>query len=125
MGQVVRQTKERPDAYWETLRERINAGKAVNVINKALKEQDVKPHALSTAIFVINKLLPSLQAVAVQVQQTESMSRHDIDALLLGTGLNPKLIEGFTDNNNDDNQEDTGELIDSVPVESDTPLPRD
>jgi hypothetical protein len=60
-------------------------------------------------LFIVNKLLPSLQAVAIAIHEADPLSRHDIDSLLLTSGLSPQLIDGFTE----DNQPVTAELIDS------------
>ena len=57
MGQPLRYSKERPSAYWETIRDRIESGKAVKVINQALNGEVLPTQQLNTAIFLINKML--------------------------------------------------------------------
>jgi hypothetical protein len=95
MGQVVRWGKERPEAYWETIRERIDAGKAVGNLNRMVDGIELPAQQERATLFIINKLLPSLQAVAVQVQHTQPASKGDIDALLLSSGIKPDLLPGW------------------------------
>jgi hypothetical protein len=89
---ISRQGQAKPPAYWETIRDRINAGKAVEIVNKALDEQDVKQSALNTALFVINKLLPSPQAVMVEITHKTASSVHDLRARAESLGLDPNLL---------------------------------
>ena len=56
MAQNVRVSKERPSAYWETLRERMDAGEAVNVVNRAVHGEDIPSKQLNSSMFYINKL---------------------------------------------------------------------
>ena len=78
MGQPLRYSKERPSAYWETIRDRIECGKAVKVINQALNGDVLPAQQLNTAIFVINKMMPSLQAIAMQIEDRTSTNLQDI-----------------------------------------------
>lgn len=75
-------------SYWETIRERLHAAEAVKVINKSLGGEPLPAQQLASAIFVVNKLIPNLQAVSVQVQHSIS-SKGDIESELLSSGVNP------------------------------------
>ena len=68
MGQNVRQTAERPLAYWETIRDRINAARAVNVLNRVVDGEAVPAQQAVMSWNIVNKLLPGLQAIAIQVE---------------------------------------------------------
>ena len=92
MGRPLRNIQARPSAYWETIRDRIESGKAVKVINQALNGDVLPAQQLNTAIFVVNKMLPSLQAVAVQVEHKVATSWEDIQAQALAVGLDPSLL---------------------------------
>ena len=63
---------EKPAAYWETIQDRINTGKAVTVLNhvvvgKQYKDKDITALQATMAWNIVNKMLPSLQAVAINV----------------------------------------------------------
>ena len=92
MGQPLRYSKERPPAYWETIRDRIESGKAIKVINQALNGDDLPAQQLNTAIFVINKMVPSLQAVAVKVEHKAAASWEDIQAKARALGIDPATL---------------------------------
>ena len=92
MGQHVRTSKSKPDGYWKTIQERIDCAKAVTVLNSALHGADQKPSQLNTAIFVINKMLPSLQAVAVEVTHKAASTQHDLAAEALAVGIDPRYL---------------------------------
>jgi hypothetical protein len=92
MGRPLRNSQARPSAYWETIRGRIECGKAVEVVNQALNSNDLPAHQLNTAIFVINKMLPSLQAISVQVEHKASANWQDLQARALEAGIDPELL---------------------------------
>jgi hypothetical protein len=92
MGQPLRNTQARPPAYWETIRDRIKCGKAVAVVNQALNGDVLPTQQLNTAIFVINKMLPSMQAIAVQVEYKVSASMSDLEARALAAGMDPAVL---------------------------------
>ena len=63
---------ERPAAYWETIQDRIDTGKAVTVLNHVVKgmkykEKDITALQATMAWNIVNKMLPSLQAIAINV----------------------------------------------------------
>ena len=85
--------QDRPEAYYETLKDRINAGAAVKVLNDVVAtDKPIVYHKLQAAMFIINKLLPSMQAIAVQVEHKISASREDIMARALSKGIDPALL---------------------------------
>jgi hypothetical protein len=110
MGQPLRNTQARPPAYWETIRDRIKCGKAVDVVNQALNGDVLPTQQLNTALFVINKMLPSLQAIAVQVEHKVSATLPELEARALAAGLDPEALfysKPLT-------QEKTDSLVDSL-----------
>jgi hypothetical protein len=92
MAQPLRNTQARLPAYWETIRDRIEAGKAIKVVNQALNGDVLPAQQLNTAIFVINKMLPSLQAVAVEVTHKSAASKEDLEARALAAGIDPATL---------------------------------
>ena len=93
MTQPVRQTAERPQAYWETIRDRIDSSKAVGVINDVLhKRNGVDVLQAQMAWQVVNKLLPSVQAIHMEVAHKVSMTWDDIKSNALEHGIDPKLL---------------------------------
>ena len=91
MGQPVR-NKDKPTAYYETLKDRINAGNAVHVLNGMLAGEKRTAQEERAAYFTLNKLLPNLQAIAVQVEHKVSANWQEIQAQALEAGIDPKLL---------------------------------
>ena len=92
MGQPIRYSKERPPAYWETIRDRIECGKAVQNLNQLLEGVKLDAHQERATYFTINKLLPSLQAIAVQVEHKVAPNRDDLVARALARGIDPDML---------------------------------
>ena len=92
MAQPLRNTQARPLAYWETIRDRIKCGKAVKNLNKLLEGESLDPQQERATYFTINKMMPSLQAVAVQVEHKLSATKEDIIARALAKGIDPDLL---------------------------------
>ena len=92
MGQPLRYSQVRPSAYWETIRDRIESAKAIEVINQALNGDVLPAQQLNTAIFVVNKMLPSLQAVAVQIEHKVAPSLPEIMARARAAGIDPATL---------------------------------
>ena len=94
MAQNVRSAGKRPDAFWETIRDRIDTAHAVTVYNEyvAGKHDDLQRAALAWK--AIDKQLPSMQALAIQVQEANPATKHDIDAMLMAEGINPDQAFG-------------------------------
>lgn len=133
MGQAVRQNckssyqadakKGKPPAYWNTIQERIECGKAVKVVERALMgDKTLTDNQIKVALFLINKFVPSLQAVAVRIEDNRPTSWADLESLALSHGINPALLL-------DDRSLIEGEVLDSPQEsvdseqESDPPLP--
>lgn len=88
---IVRQA-ERPEAYYKVLASRINTGRAVGVLNKMIDGQEVTAQQEKAALFVLNKFLPNLQAIAVQHSTDQPKTRDDIEALANQAGIPLQLI---------------------------------
>ena len=131
MNQIARQTAERPQAYWETIRDRIDTATAVGVLNKLIKgkqykSKDITVMQATMAWNIVNKMLPSLQAVALRVEQADPLTRHDLDALMLSTGIDPSLIDGYSEDKpliTKDNGKCIDTIEDSVSVEKTKSVP--
>ena len=92
---ITRQGKAKPPAYWETIRDRIDAAKAVEVLNDVIRGKKVPEQQARYSFATINKLLPSMQAVAVQVEHKVAASWADIQAKALESGIDPlSLVPG-------------------------------
>jgi hypothetical protein len=92
MGQPIRYSKERPPAYWETIRDRIECGKAVQNLNQLLEGVKLDAQQERATYFTINKLLPSLQAIAVQVEHKVAPNKEDLIARALARGIDPAIL---------------------------------
>jgi hypothetical protein len=92
MAQPIRNTQARPPAYWETVRDRIKCGKAVKNLNLMLKGESLDSQTERATYFTLNKLLPSLQAIAVQVEHKVSASMSDLEARALAAGMDPEAL---------------------------------
>jgi hypothetical protein len=94
MGQTARTSNgvAKPVSYWKTLQERMKAGEAVDVLNRAVMGEDIPSKQLNTSMFYVNKLLPSMQAIAVQVEHKVSASMPDLTARALAAGLDPAVL---------------------------------
>jgi hypothetical protein len=82
----------RPAAYRNQLSDRIKAGKAVKVLNRVLGGEVLPTQQVNVAMFVINKLVPSMQAIAVQVEHKVAASREDLIARALARGIDPDML---------------------------------
>ena len=87
---------EKPTAFYQRVRDRIDLTTAVDVLNAAMKSDKPLPaQKVQVAMFSINKLLPSMQAVAVQVEHKVAASWADIQAKALESGIDPlSLVPG-------------------------------
>jgi hypothetical protein len=82
----------RPAAYRNQLSDRIKAGKAVKVLNRVLGGEALPAQQVNVALFVVNKLVPSMQAIAVQVEHKVSATLPELEARALATGIDPSLL---------------------------------
>lgn len=90
-NQVVR-VANKPESYYETLKRRINAGKAAEVLKKMLDGEEVTAQQEKAALFVLNKFLPNLQAIAVQTHNEAPVTREDIESLALENNIPLAMI---------------------------------
>jgi hypothetical protein len=120
-----RRTNDRPEAYFENLRNRINAGQAVDLINKAMMELDVKPSALSTAVFVLNKMLPNFSAIAVQLETKAAVTLNDLADRANRLGLDPSLLLGQPIESIEETVSSVPDKVVSCEDSSEAPLPPD
>ena len=106
----------KPQAYWEVIQERINSGMAVKVVNRVIEGNlQVTPLQADMAWKVINKLLPSIQAISVEVSHRQATSIDDLRNRAEALGVDPAtLLSQVIDS--------TAEKVDSTPIASDTPL---
>ena len=109
----------KPLAYWETIRDRLEAGNAVKVVNGAIVgDTTLLPSQIEIAWKVINKLLPSIQAISVEVSHKQAVSIDDLRNRAEALGVDPAtLLTQAIDS--------TAEKVDSVQDQLDTPIPRD
>ena len=121
MGQVVRQSQAKPQAYWETLRERIDAGKAVGVLNRVVDGEVMPVMQATMAWNVVNKLLPSLQAVAINVTDHTSTNVGELLTQAAALGISPDQLFSTPETNSLITQE----KVDSVSDDSDGGHPPD
>ena len=77
----------------DTAVDRMKLSNAVEVLNLALVvDKPLPTQKVQVAMFMVNKLLPSMQAVAVQVEHKVSASWQDIQAAALEAGIDPNLL---------------------------------
>jgi hypothetical protein len=82
----------RPAAYRNQLSDRIKAGKAVKVLNRVLGGEVLPAQQVNVAMFIVNKLVPSMQAIAVQIEHKVSATLPELEARALAAGLDPALL---------------------------------
>ena len=78
MPQPVRQTAARPQSFWDTVQERIEITVAVDNLNAMLVGATVEPQVERSTLFLLNKTIPSLQAIALQIDDTSTTSMAEI-----------------------------------------------
>jgi hypothetical protein len=130
MSQPVRQTNLRPQAFWETVQDRIDAANAVKVINKVVsgKQYKKKPITVMQATMawnIVNKLVPSVAQIAVEVSHVRTNTLTSLVDRANALNVDPTALLGQP-------IESKGESLDSVPEETDSiedsleaPLPPD
>ena len=88
---IVRRPARDLATWGETLRNRIQAGKAVDKLNGLITGEitDMSRVQFDAIKKAIDKCLPDLKAVQVVVTQQDATTKADIDAMLMEAGLNP------------------------------------
>lgn len=76
----------------------VNVGKAASTLNDMLHDIEVSPQRERTAIEIWRKLVPSLQAVAIEIQDARPVNVHDLNAMLLHSGLDALPTHEKNDN---------------------------
>ena len=76
-------------SFAESLREKIDATLAVDKLNLAIRGELITRIQLESIRIALAKVLPDLKALEVQFTDNTIVSRHDIDAMLLASGLKP------------------------------------
>ena len=130
---VTRQGIPKPPAYWESIRDRIDVAIAATNLNLMIAGTEQSPQVERTTLFIINKMLPNLQAVAVEITHKSSANLLDLKARADLLGIDESLLMGHTSLLADTSADIDESVIDSTHEEksiasadsSDTPLPRD
>ena len=93
----IRRGKFAPPEYWKSIRSRIDCSAAVTTINKTLQGEKIGHQQFQASIFILNKFLPNLSAIAVQVETNVSRDKTDLVAKALEHGINPIEVFGGLD----------------------------
>ena len=120
MGQPLRKG-ETLQAHRDKAQQRMDLTIAVNVLNRMLNGETVKPQQERSTYFTINKLLPSMQAIAVQVEHKIAPNREDLIARALSRGINPDILFA----NHQAKPLITQDKLDTAQDDSDPPHPPD
>ena len=84
---------ERPEAFHRRAQKKMDLMLAVNVLNKAMASDKPLPmQKVTVAMFTVKQLLPSYQAIAVQVEHKVTANWQDIQAQALEAGIDPNLL---------------------------------
>lgn len=88
---------DRSKPYWIRIRDKIDTGQAVKVLNavthgESVNGKEVTPLQAQVALKLVDKMLPSMQAVAVDISSRQELSKGDIESLLLSRGVQPQLL---------------------------------
>ena len=67
----------------------IDIGKAAHVMLRMLKGETVTVQQDRTAIAIFNKIVPSTQAISVQIEDSKPQHKSDIDNMLMQAGIDP------------------------------------
>jgi hypothetical protein len=89
----------KPIAYWEAIQERINTAQAVDVINNVVagdlyRGKQIGQLQATMAWNLINKLIPSRAAIAVEVSHRQATSLLDLKTRADLLGIDESLLLG-------------------------------
>jgi hypothetical protein len=90
MSQLVRRTEPLNEMLVRT----INVGLAARALNDVLEHKDIPLQRERVALAIWNKLVPSLAAVALEVRSEGPASVHDLNAMLISSGLDALPVSG-------------------------------
>jgi hypothetical protein len=85
MREMVRADTKEP--IHEYLVRTVNVGLAAKVLRDVLNKKEVPLQRERVALAIWNKLVPSLAAMHVEIQDSRPGSVHDLNAMLLASGL--------------------------------------
>ena len=94
MAHAVRNTRKRPPAYWETIRDRMEVGECIKVFNGYIKGKHNDSARARLAWDAMSAMMPKLQAIALDVGEVRPETREDISSLLASTGIRPEQVWG-------------------------------
>ena len=79
-------------AFGETLRRRIDASAAVNLLNRLItgEIEELSATRVNGMKLAMDKCLPDLKAVGVMIKHDGGNTKEDIDAMLIEAGLQPR-----------------------------------
>jgi hypothetical protein len=82
----------RTEPVYLKMQRMIDVNAASKVINRCLAGEAVKASAERAAYVIFNKYTPSLAAMQLQVAEVKSHNMHDINSLLLTSGVDPAML---------------------------------
>ena len=84
-------TWERTMQYQITLRQKIDTHLILERLMKhALGFEPMEPSEINAGRILLDRTMPTLQAIQVSVESNQPVSKGDIDAMLMASGLNPE-----------------------------------
>ena len=89
MNQIARKPGSTLKSYGTMLRNRIDSSLAVDKLNSAIAGEPITLVQFNSIRLAIDKCLPSLAAVFVDVAPSGPSNIHDLNAMLLSSGLQP------------------------------------
>ena len=89
MNQLSRERKDTKEPIHEYLVRTTNVGLAARTLNEILDGGEVSAQRERCAYEIWRKLVPSMAAVAIEHRTDGPESIHDLNAMLLSTGLEP------------------------------------
>jgi hypothetical protein len=103
----------KPAAYWETIRDRIDTGAAVTVLNSVVtgdtyREKPVTAIQATMAWNIVQKLLPSMAAIQVEVSHRTAATLSSLTDRAAALGIDHTALLGQP-------IESIGETVSSVP----------
>ncbi|GAG15494.1 unnamed protein product [marine sediment metagenome] len=89
--------QRRIESLPDVMRKALNVTMAADVLNRCINEIPVSMQAERVALAIYNKTVPSLAAVALEIHDDRPVNVHDLNAMLLSSGLpaldTPQAIE--------------------------------
>jgi len=78
-------------SFGYTLRKRIEAGKAVHLLNQLItgEVEEISLTRFNAMRVALNKCLPDLKAIELDITDKRQVTKEDIDQMLMEAGLNP------------------------------------